>query len=141
MTCKFVQYNIDQGAAEAQHEVQITYQQKKNIIKSIRMGPAPTRDEYHDLSRPEQVIILQLRTGHNRLRYHMYTKLKMGNTAMCTCGQAPQTAEHILQECPTYERIRRAHWPSETSLKEKLYGPKYEQKKTALFIQETELLI
>jgi len=130
-----------EGAAEAQPEVLITYQQKKNIIKSIRMGPAPTRDEYHDLSRPEQVIILRLRTGHNRLRYHMHTKLKMGNTAMCTCGQAPQTAEHILQECPTYERIRRAHWPSETSLKEKLYGPKYEQKKTALFIQETELLI
>jgi hypothetical protein len=39
------------------------------------------------------------------------------------------------------QRIRRAHWPSETSLEEKLYGPKYEQKKTALFIQETELLI
>ena len=47
-----------EGAAEAQPEVLITYQQKKNIIKSIRMGPAPTRDEYQDLSRPEQVIIL-----------------------------------------------------------------------------------
>jgi hypothetical protein len=30
------------------------------------------------------------------LSYHMYTKLKMGNTVMCTCGQAPQTAKHIL---------------------------------------------
>jgi hypothetical protein len=42
---------------------------------------------------------------------------------MCTCGQAPQTAEHILQECSEYDIYRQTKWPRETTLESKLYGP------------------
>ena len=101
----------------------------------------PTQDEYHSLSRPEQIIILRLRTGHNRLRDHLYTKFKIGNSAMCTCGQAPQTAEHILQDCPIYKSMRQTHWSTPTSLENKLHGQMHELKTTVRFIEETKLQI
>jgi hypothetical protein len=36
-----------------------------------------------------------LSTGHNKMRYHLHTKLKIGTTSLCRCG----LAEHVLQEC------------------------------------------
>ena len=111
------------------------------MIKSIRKPQTPTQDDYHNMNRSEQVIILRLRTGHNRLRSHMYTKFKIGNTAMCTCGQAAQSAKHILQECSEHETLRRTYWPGETTLESKLYGTLYELQKTVSFIKETELQI
>jgi hypothetical protein len=54
----------------------------------------------------EQVVIMRLRTGQNRLRSHMYTKFKIGTSATCTCGQAPQTAGHILQDCHEHDALR-----------------------------------
>jgi hypothetical protein len=93
------------------------------------------------MTRQEQVVIFRLRTGHNRLRGHMYTKFKIGNSAMCTCGQAPQTAEHILQDCSEYDILRYTQWSRETTLESKLYGPLCELQKTMIFIQETTLQI
>ena len=43
-------------------------------------------DAYHYLSRKEQVIIFRLRTGHNRLRHHLYSKMRIGPTDLCPCG-------------------------------------------------------
>ena len=119
-----------EGAAGEQPDVPVTYPQKKKMIKSNRKPPSPAEDDYHRLCRSEQIIILRLRTGHNRLRSHMYTKFKIGNTAMCTCGQASQTTKHILQDCPTFDGLRLTHWPRETTLEDKLYGHVYELKKT-----------
>ena len=95
-----------EGAAEEQPEVPITYNHQKRIIKSIRQPQRQTQDDYQSMSRLEQIVILRLRTGHNRLRSHMYTKFKIGSSAMCTCGQALQTAEHILQDCLEYGTLR-----------------------------------
>ena len=36
----------------------------------------------------------------------MYNKFNIGNTDMCTCEQAPQTAEHILQNCIERDSLR-----------------------------------
>lgn len=130
-----------EGAAEDQPDVSITYHQKKQMIKATRRPQTPTQDDYHIMNRSEQVIILRLRTGHNRLRSHMYTKFKIGNTAMCTCGQTTQNAEHILQECTEYEISRQAYWPQKTTLEQKLYGPLHELQRTVSFIQETKLQI
>ena len=76
------------------------------MIKSIRKPQTPTQDDYHIMNRSEQVVILRLRMGHNRLCSHMNTKFKIGNTAMCTCGQEAQSAKHILQDCSGYETLR-----------------------------------
>ena len=130
-----------EGAAEEQPDVQITYHQKKQMIKSTRKPQTSTQDDYHIMNRSEQVVILRLRTGHNRLRSHMYTKFKIGNTATCTCGQAAQSTKHILQDCSEYETLRQTYWPEETTLESKLYGPLYELQKTVSFIKETELQI
>jgi hypothetical protein len=51
---------------------------------------------------------------------------------MCTCGQEPQTAEHILQDCCEYDILRQTQWPIET-LENKLYGPLYELQKTEVY--------
>jgi hypothetical protein len=48
----------------------------------------------------EQVVLLILRSGHNRLDHHMATKLKLVPSPLCPCGLDNQTADHILQACP-----------------------------------------
>jgi hypothetical protein len=74
----------------------------------------------------------------------MYTKFKISNSAMCTYGQTPQTAEHILQNCSEYSTniiLWQTKWPRKTTLETKLYGPLCELQKTVKFIQETTLQI
>ena len=63
-------------------------------------------DPYYLLTRREQVTVFRLRTGHNRLNYHLYSKLRIGHTEQCPCGTGSQTTEHLLQFCPTYEPLR-----------------------------------
>jgi hypothetical protein len=50
----------------------------------------------------------------------MYYKFKIGETDLCTCGTAPMTAEHLLQECQSYISERTETW--EQTLQDKLYG-------------------
>ncbi|GFN75743.1 hypothetical protein PoB_000224900 [Plakobranchus ocellatus] len=83
-----------------------------------------TNDRYHTLNREEQTINFWLRTGHNRLQKHIYTKLKIGETPVCQCRQGHQSAEHILvlQTCPNLATFRHSFRPEPTTLTEKLYG-------------------
>ena len=98
------------GAAMTQHDNPITLTEKKTIIKhSFRAKKIP--DNYHKLDRAEQVIILRLRTGHNRLNSHMYKTMKLVQSPLCTCHTGDQTADHILQDCPTFTNLRTQIWP------------------------------
>ena len=101
----------------------------------------PQKDDYHKLNRHGQCIILRLRTGHKRLRSHMYTKFKVGNSPMCSCGTTQQTAEHVLQNCAQLEDIRLRYWPTSTSLNVKLYGGVGELEKTVGYILDTGLSV
>ena len=130
-----------QGSSMQQPDVPMTYSRKKNLIKTIRRPSTTSRDDYHLLNRQEQVTIFRLRTGHNRLRNHMFSKFKIGETALCTCGQEPQTTEHVLQTCPGLDTLRNTHWPTETPLRVKLYGCMEELQRTVSFIQDTALQI
>jgi hypothetical protein len=118
-----------EGATEEQTDTSVTYHQMKQKIKSNRKPQNVTHDDYHNMSRSEQVVIFRLRTGHNRPRSHMYTKFKIGNSAICTCGRAPQTAEHILQDCHEHDALRQTYWSTETTFQTKLYGPLQELQK------------
>jgi hypothetical protein len=51
----------------------------------------------------------------------MYHKYKIGETDLCTCGTAPMTAEHLLQECQSYSKERMETWEQPVILREKLY--------------------
>ena len=130
-----------EGTEMEQPDIPITYNQKKSMIKTYRKPQTPPHDDYHMLNRKEQVTIFRLRTGHSRLRSHMYTKFKVGTTNLCTCSQVPQTVEHILQNCTNYETLRNNYWLSETTKEYKLYGSIHELQKTVKFIQETGLQI
>ena len=98
-------------------------------------------DPYYLLTRREQVTVFRLRTGHNRLNYHLYSKLRIGHTEQCPCVTGSQTTEHLLQSCPTYEPLRKGIWPDHTPVARKLYGSLRDLRCTATFIGETGVSI
>jgi ribonuclease HI len=129
-----------QGTTKEQIESTLQYKEKKTMIKT-KLKTRKERDDYHLLQREEQVLLLRLRSGHNRLNHHMATKLKLVPSPLCPCGKENQTAEHILQACPNHSALRDTFWPKETALQEKLYGIKEELERTAQFAQQTGLMI
>ena len=128
------------GAGHEQETNSVSYDEMKTIIKSLFRTPQ-VQDSYHSLTRQEQVIIFRLRSGHNRLRSHMHRCYRIGPTALCPCGEADQTAEHILQSCRNYKLLRDKIWVTTTRLNDKLYGSAEELQKTCNFIFETKLQV
>ena len=102
------------GAKANQIEEDMTYHEKRTLIKSI-FRSQPRKDDYRYLGREEQVIIFRLRTGHNRLNAHMYKKFKLTPTSACSCQQGDQTAEHELQSYTKLETERVDIWPTGNS--------------------------
>ena len=98
-------------------------------------------DPYYLLTRREQVTVFRLRTGLNRLNYHLYSKLRIGYTEQCPCGADSQRTEHLLQSCPIYEPLRKRIWLDHTPVARKLYGSLGDLRCTATFIEETGVSI
>ena len=98
-------------------------------------------EHYYLLTRREQVTVFRLRTRHNRLNYHLYSKLRIGCTEQLPCRTGSQTIEHLLQSCPTYEPLRKGIWPDHTPVAHKLYGSLRDLQCTATFIEETGVSI
>ena len=128
------------GANMQQENLPITIKQKKTIIKNM-FRVKTIHDDYHKLDRAGQVILLRLRTGHNRLNAHMYKKMKLVPSSMCICNIEDQTTQHILQRCPNHTNIRNQLWPDNTTLQQKLYGPLEQLRKTVSFIQQSGLSV
>ena len=126
------------GSQKDQPSSKASYEEMKTIIKA-RHRISQARDGYQELTRPEQVCIFRLRTGHNRLNKHMYEKFRRVQSPGCTCGAAAQTAEHILQYCPRFDYIRKQKWPTTTELEDKLYGTSENLRTTVSFMTETGL--
>ena len=129
-----------EGAKGVQIEQDMSYHEKRTIIKS-NFRKSPKADDYHTLTREEQVILIRLRTGHNRLNYHMCKKLKLAPSTACNCQQGDQTTEHILQSCPNLRILRVSIWPDPTPLQTKLFGDRVELEKTAKFIISANIRI
>jgi hypothetical protein len=64
-------------------------------------------------------------------------KLKLVSSPLCTCGQAAQTAKHILQHYHLFNQLQTEHWSTKTHIKDKLFGSKDELRKTVTYIQKT----
>ena len=128
------------GARGEQHANNVSFSEKKTLTRVLTM-PRSQRDDYHLLSRKQQVILVRLRIGHNRLNSHMHHKLKLAPSPTCPCGQEDQTTEHVLQRCPLYKATREDVWPVSTPLTTKLYGCKQELEKTTSFISRTALTV
>ena len=129
-----------EGAKGVQIEEDLSYHEKRTIIKS-NFRKSPRADAYHALARDEQVILLRLRTGHNRLNFHMCRKFKLVPSTACICQQGDQTTEHILQNCPRLGILRESIWPDATPLQTKLYGDGVELEKTVRFIRLSKIKI
>ena len=76
--------------------------------------------------------MVQLRTGHLRLRQHMFTKFRIGE---CHCGTSPMTVEHFLQDCQTHQNVRSETWPADTPVREKIYGPVENLQHTVAYVR------
>lgn len=135
-----------EGSMQSQENLPITLQEARTIIRAKQRERWLTKhpdynikDPYHRLNRSDQVIIFRLRTGHNRLNYHLHTKLKIGQTSQCPCLTGNMTAEHILQDCPRFSNLRKENWPQNQTvgLREKLYGSLESLQRTAAFAKAT----
>ena len=131
-----------QGAKEPQFDHSVTFQEKKTILKAALRTTqnVNTGDAYHQLERWEQVVILRLRTGHSKLKGHLYKKFKVGESPNCTCGRE-ENPTHVLQACPLYVQAREDTWPTPTQLERKLHGCLQDLKKTASFIKSIGLAL
>ena len=120
------------GGSMEQSNNQVSYPEEKTIIKAL-FGKKwllnhfhyNKTDDFYKLIRIDKVTIFRLRTGHNRLRFHLYNKMMIGQTEMCPCNTAPMTAAHLLQDYPIHADLRQETWLETTQLKEKLYGDHY----------------
>ena len=63
-------------------------------------------DPFHLLPRRQQVTIFRLRTGHNRLNHHLFTKFHICQTKNYPCQTGSQKTEHLLQSCHLHEALR-----------------------------------
>ena len=137
-----------EGSKKDQQISSTTYKEAKHIIKQYQQrkwaDQHPTYnkcDPYYELDRSEQVLIFRLRTGHNRMNHHMFTKFKIGSTDQCPCAAGAMTAEHLLQTCPLYKVLRKRFWSQPTSLQNKLFGCLDDLRRTATFARETQATI
>ena len=137
-----------EGTTKEQVDRSTSYPEVKTILKAKQHSkwrhkhPRYNKaDPYYLLTRWEQVTVFRLRTGHNHLNYHLYSKLSIGHTEQCPCGTGSQTTGHLLQFCPTYEPLRKGIWPDHTPVARKWYGSLRDLRCTATFIGETGISI
>ena len=137
-----------EGTTKQQVDRSTSYLEVKTILKAKQHSkwrhkhPRYNKaDPFYLLTRREQVTAFRLRTGHSSLKYHLYSKLRIGHTEQCPCGTGSQTTEHLLQSCPAYEPLRKGIWPDHTPVARKLYGSLRDLRCTATFIEETGVSI
>ena len=121
-----------------------TYQEAKTTIQAAinsrwraQHPQYNSKDPIHSLPRHDQVMIFRLRNGHNKLRHHKYSRLKVGDSSGCPCGEPRQDASHILQDCTLFKEARDRVWNSEFPPWQKLYGSRQDLEMTAAYIRET----
>ena len=136
------------GSEQHQEEKPTNYKEAKTLIKAIqhqrwseKHPDYKSNDPYHKLDRADQVIIFRLRTGHNRLNYHLYQKFKIGQTDQCPCGTGSMTADHLLQSCPLHDDLRKRTWSGMVPTTVKLFGDLKDLQQTAAFIKRTQVPI
>ena len=87
----------------------MSYSEAKTILRNTfrtewqqRLDIGTEEDSIHQLDRAAQVTIFRLGTGHCQLLSHLH-RLKISHSDECPCGTGPQTLNHILHSCPTFD--------------------------------------
>ena len=137
-----------EGSQLPQFHTSTSYREAKTLLrrkqqqqwKQTLNGYSPRKDQINSLDRRSQTTIFRLRTGHCGLNKHL-KRLGIAESAHCDCGSEEQTPEHILQNCPHLDAARQVHWPADTDLGTKLWGPVDQLQLTVDFLAATELRI
>ena len=137
-----------EGGLMEQIQYSPTYKEAKTLINSAihyrwneEHPQYKPRDSIYQLPRADQVAIFRLRTGHNRLKHHLFSLFKVGDGPNCPCRASRQDAQHILQDCPKLEEARRKYWPEPREMNQKLYGSALQLGITAEYIYTSDLTI
>ena len=89
---------------------------KRSIIRTLSV-PRIRRGDDRPLSTEQQVGLMRLRTGHSRLKDHVYKNRSWClHYPTCLCGQGDQKTGHVPQRCPFYQATKQAVWPTDTPL-------------------------
>ena len=71
----------------------------KTLFPSVHVGSVPAT------SRKHETILFRLRSGHCRLRAHLY-KIGCSDSSLCETCNSPETVTHFLLQCRQYESNR-----------------------------------
>ena len=86
-------------------------------------GWSTAEEEEEKLTKTHPIsTIFRLRTGHCQHLSHPH-RLDISHSDKCPCGTGPQTPNHILQSCPTFNALGRQTWRSLVDVHRKLWGP------------------
>ena len=86
-----------------------------------RLDIGTEEDSIHQLDRAAEFTIFILRTGHCQLLSYLHS-LKISHSDECPCRTGPQTPNHILQSCPTFDTLRCQTWPSPVEASQEVLG-------------------
>ena len=93
------------------------------------------KDSINSLSRQDQSIIFQLRTGHIPLNFHL-NRFNPQRLPLCrNCDYAYETTVHVLFECQATKSIREELLPTESSIENVLYGDTQQLIKTSRLVR------
>ena len=91
-----------------------------------------------------QCLYFQILGRFRAAIYHQQLQIQtrhISHSDECPCSTGPQTPNHILQSCPTFDDLRRQTWPSPVEAHRKLWGPVETLRQTADFALLTGLKI
>lgn len=108
----------------------------KTIIKTTRK-PRLETNHYHILSREEQVALVRLLSGHNRLNNRLATKLRLIPSPCVPAAQRlSQQSTSCRDRCPSYNTLIdqwRLLWQT------MIFSPQWELERTAWFTMHSGL--
>ena len=104
------------------------------VMYSEMNKPRP-HDKINLLSRPDQCIIFQFRTGHCKLNSHL-NRFNPEHPPLCrNCNHPHETVQHVLFDCQKLEDYRKQLLPQQPTIGNVLYGPLTQLRNTCKFIR------
>jgi len=104
------------------------------VMHTHMKKPNP-KDNINSLSRQDQSIIFQLRTGHIPLNFHL-NRFNPQRLPLCrNCDYAYETTVHVLFDCPTTQALREELLPTNPSIESVLYGDTHQLVKTSRLVR------
>lgn len=97
---------------------------------------------YRGLTRNLSSVLFQMRTGKIRLGAYLHS-IRVNDSNVCQCGEAPQTVAHVLMDCRRFDALRMETWEGRENIPRDLEGFLADQRqvrRSAMFMVETGLL-